>query len=118
MAYALILIHKKQTDDFFHVEDYLKNIPGLPSSIRGDFAKMRLWNLIEKNEELREDGSNRNGLYKITQRGRNFVQGKTTVKSHVLIYDNRFLGFDGDQISIADALGEKFSYAELMGLEH
>ena len=46
MAYGLILLHNLQTDDFIHIENWLKE-KNIPSSIRGDFPKLKHWELIK-----------------------------------------------------------------------
>lgn len=113
MAYALILIKKSGHKGFFHVENYLKD-QDCPSSIRGDFAKLSLFGLIERHVGKREDGSNRNGHFRITDAGMDFVSGKMSVKSHVHIYNNIVMGFSDTTITIREALGKKFDYQELM----
>lgn len=114
MAYALILIYKSPFQGFFHVEDYLKSI-NCPSSIRGDFAKLRWWNLIEQFKGEREDGSKRVGHYRITTLGKNFTRGFCTVKESIRLYNQGFYGFSGNEIDIKRALKNKFNYNELMG---
>ena len=115
MAYALILIYKKGTGMYFHVEDYLKGI-NCPSSIRGDFAKLRFFGLIEPMGDIREDGSPRNGYYKITQAGIDFVHYKHHVPEAVYMFDNKTWPPPKQvkSISILQALRKKFNYSELM----
>lgn len=118
MAYALILIarYKRQEgDDFCHVENYLKSLPGIPASIRGDFSKLRHWGLIESKKGLRDDGSPRNGYYRITDKGLEFVRGEIMVQKYLVLYNKELLGTKGDWITIQDALGKNFNYSELMG---
>jgi len=117
MAYALILIYKKNKENnnsFFHVEDYLKKIKNIPPSIRGDFPKLRFFNLIEKQKGRRDDGSNRVGYYRITQDGKDFVEMKLKVRKYIILYNNDFLKSDGDYINIKESLKKKFNYTELM----
>jgi hypothetical protein len=118
MAIALIEIYnasKYNGFDFIHVEDHFKEMPGLPSSIRGDFPKLRHWGLIEALKEKREDGSKRNGMYRITGRGIAFVQCNLRVASHVHLFNNEVKGFSDNHVGIAACLGSKFNYDELMG---
>lgn len=110
MAQVLRLINKSAKRDFFHVENWLKEI-GRPE-LRADFHKLRFWNLLEKKVEDREDGSSRNGFYKITGRGLMFANGQMDVHKYAIVYNNEFLGFEGGMINIKDVL--KFSYKELM----
>lgn len=114
MAYCLILIHKSGKNEFFHVEDWLKE-QNCPSSIRGDFAKLRFWGLIEQMEDLkREDESSRVGYYKITPKGVDFVNGVIKVPRSVKIFNNQFFGFSEKETDIKGALKKKFSYSDLM----
>lgn len=113
MACALIYIHKSGKREFFHVEDYLKEID-CPSSIRGDFAKLRFFGLIESIDLTRKDGSDRSGYYKITQKGIDFVNGTIQVPRAVRIFNNATYGMDEEMIDIHQALKNKFSYKDLM----
>lgn len=112
MARVLILIYQSGKLDFFHIENYLKSLN--KGDLRADFHKLRYWGLLKKKIENREDGSTRNGFYKISPMGIMFVEGKTTVHENILIFNNEFKGFIGRQINIFEAIGNKFSYEELM----
>lgn len=82
----------------------------------GDFAKMRYWGLIEAKEETREDGSDRNGYWKITNTGKLFVENKIHLVKYAIIYQGKLKDFYGQLQSIITRLGTKFNYNELMGL--
>lgn len=112
MARVLILIYQSGNTDFFHVEDFLKSLNR--GDLRADFHKLRYWGLLKKKVENREDGSARNGFYKITPMGIMFVEGKIGVPEKILVFNNEFKGYEGSEISIIHALGNKFSYSELM----
>lgn len=115
MAYALILIDKHTRDGKFrHIENHFKELD-IPSSIRGDFAKLVYWGLIEKYQQQREDGSNRNGYYRITEKGSDFVKGKISVVDRMFVYNQQIQGYGKDEITIFDALRNKFDYNDLMG---
>ena len=101
--------------DWIHMERWFKSIDGLSDGVRGDFPKMRFWGLIEKCIGYRPDGSNRVGLYRITPKGVNFVDGEIKVRHRVHLYNNVFQGYLGGNVSILDCLGEKFNYRDLMG---
>lgn len=118
MAYALILLYKAPeayVGEFIHVEDHFKKLD-IPSSIRGDFPKLRFWGLVEVQAYGKEEGNPNNGLYRITDNGKAFVRDRLAVPSSVRIYKNRFLGFGTDNklIDIKQALKNKFDYNELM----
>ena len=115
MAQVLILMRRHSKQAFFHVEDWLKKI-GKPE-LRADYHKLRMWNLIEAKKEEREDGSKRNGYYRITGRGIMFAEGKLNVPEAAVIFNNKLQRLEGNDISIQQALGNKFNYNELMGKE-
>lgn len=107
MAYALIIMYKSNVQfRWIHAETMLKEAE-CPASIRGDFSKLKYWGLIQPNEESE-------GFYKITQKGIDFVEGKTKVESHVMLYNNKFYGFKGNYVGIKECLKKKFNYEKLM----
>ena len=117
MAYALVIVSRAQMrsqDEFVHVENLLKNTPGIPSSLRGDFAKLVHWGLVAPAWGKRTDGSKRNGFYKVTPAGYDWVHGRIAIPSHVVIYNNRREGHEGEPIDIRGALGKQFDYNEIM----
>ena len=113
MVHALALIYKSGTKDFFHIEEYLKGVD-CSSSIRGDFPKLRFWMLIKAYDDVREDGSKRNGYYKITGLGEQFLKGTVEVPSFVKIYNNKIFGSSEEMINVDQAVKNKFNYRELM----
>ena len=60
----------------------------------------------------KEDGNPNSGYYRITQQGKDFVNGNVKVMSHVLIYNNKMYGFppEAKEISIEQAIKNKFDY--------
>jgi hypothetical protein len=124
MAYALILIYNEghvhaEPSGFIHLENMFKLIPGLASSVRGDAPKLRFWGLIEPKDESADDGNPSSGLYRITDQGKLFVEGKVLIHSHINVYNNKMYGFsrEGADVNIRQALKDKFNYNELMGKE-
>jgi len=78
----------------------------------GDTAKLRYWGLITD-----DGGVWKRGRWRVTRLGEDFVRGRTTVHSHVRIYDGKLLGVYGDRLTIKQALGTKFDYDELMATD-
>jgi hypothetical protein len=79
----------------------------------GDASKLRYWGLIQEEQTLRPDGG-RAGYWRVTRRGGQFVRGEITVPKYAHVYDGRCLGTTGDPVTVQDALGKRFNYAELM----
>lgn len=112
MAYGLILVHNhvgRHSHLPVHVEDFFKQ-KDCPSSVRGDFAKLRYWSLINRHSE-------RPGYYSITPKGQFFVGGQICVPRYCFIFNNECYGFSDERTDINHALGDRFSYKELMGRE-
>ena len=113
--------HDPEQTPWLHVNEgpVLQNRKG-----GGDFAKLAHWGLIE--ERPRDDDVDHkrsSGYWRPTERGIQFANGLITVPSHVFLYDNRVQcqvgveGFSPETTTIFAALGKRFDYAELMGLD-
>jgi hypothetical protein len=103
----------------------------------GDIIKTRYWGLIERkpDEDRRADGSDRIGMWRLTERGRRYVMNDLQVPKVAFVYNNVLLGFKSEngelvkdfeeavrsprvpKAGIVDALGKKFDYQEIMGTE-
>ena len=113
MAKALITLYKNKSNGFVHLESFLAE-NGLKRC--GDASYLRFYRFIEKKIGKREDGSTRNGFYKITSLGYMFVEGKITAPETFLILHNNLEGFEGKEIYINEV--PKFNYSELMKHEY
>jgi hypothetical protein len=87
---------------------------GLRLNEGGDRSKLRYWGLIEVPDATRPDGSNRTGYFKITRRGRAYVEDRLLIPKTAVIYNGSALRFEGPDVGIRDALRGKFDYSELM----
>ncbi len=111
MAYRLICLHRKNTFiNEFHHRDKI----GTPRDSGGDFAKLRYWGLIEQmaNDDTQKRCS---GFWRMTDKGRDFVQSLTVVPAYCYMYNQKPHSFSPEMIGIREALGSKFDYPELMG---
>ncbi len=79
-----------------------------------DLPYLRFWGLIEKSGDTPDEGQKSNGLWRITEKGKQFVRCRITVPKYIHMYDGRCLKVVGDQVSVKDALGDKFNYEQLM----
>lgn len=115
LAAALIFFYRNFDHSKFHHKSELLKNPKLATTFGGgDFAKLQLWGLIEERPKEEPAAGRTSGYWRISQRGKDFVQAKLQIPSHVRIYDGKVFGFTGDKVLVTDCLGEKFSYEELM----
>ena len=124
MAYVLLLMEchfrGDVVEEWLHVPSYIAEMvsdnPRRAAAVRGDWAKLKFWGLIEEKPDVRSDGSPRVGYWKLTPLGRQFVRRQAKVPSHVYIYNGEPLQRAvEDLITIDDALGTEFNYDEIMG---
>ncbi len=106
MATTLILAWRKHQLDWFH-------LPTLLGRGSGDTAKLRYWGLLEHDPTPRDDGG-QGGSWRVTNLGERFIHGRLLVDKYAHVFDSECLGFSGPKVSIADALGKKFNWQELM----
>src|SRR6185436_16063694 len=123
-AYVLLLMacyfRGDPVEEWLHVPSYIAEMvadnPRRAAAVRGDWAKLKFWGLIEEKPDLRADGSPRVGYWKLTSLGRQFVKREVKVPSHVYVYNGEALQRSVEHmITIDDALGTEFSYDEIMG---
>jgi hypothetical protein len=108
------LFKRNEGRDYIDVPEVLDTMKG--TAHQGGYGTLSWhWGLIEPMPGQREDGSNRVGWWRLTDRGRAFVRGEVTVPRKARIYANRLLSFEGEQWTISDALRHPFDFRELMG---
>jgi hypothetical protein len=116
MAFGLISLYRMSKHEHprksFHRNDIL------PHDNSGSFAKLKYWGLIE--EDINSDPEKRcSGYWSITDLGIDFVEERAVVPKYAYTYNMKVV-FDlyddpEEKIGIREALGNKFSYPELMG---
>lgn len=78
----------------------------------GDYGKLRFWGFLEKKIEDREDGSDRNGRWKITEIGRLFARNKIMARKYLYVYQNKLIKdppyANLSMVRITDLLGKNF----------
>lgn len=80
-------------------------------------AQLQWWGLIEPGQ-ARADGG-KGGEWRITDAGRDFVLGRSSVARHAKVFDGSLLGLDATDgyITVEDSLGSEFNYGALMAGE-
>lgn len=80
----------------------------------GDFGKAKHWGLIYAKEN-ESDVSKTSGMWRLTKKGVEFVEGKVGIYQYALIYLDKVIDYSGPLIGIGQCLEDKFNYRELMG---
>ena len=103
MALMLVRAYRDYGRDWFH----LPTAVGL-RTYSGEGSQFRFWGLLEQDPD-------RQGYWRITEAGEDFVRERSAVPKYALIFNARCLRHEGENVTIQDCLGDKFDYDELMG---
>ncbi|QDP52807.1 MAG: hypothetical protein Unbinned838contig1000_58 [Prokaryotic dsDNA virus sp.] len=105
MARALIIIYKLTKDgNSVHVQSEFTKL-GLRATTM-DYAYLEKWSLIEQ--------SGSNGYWKITQRGKEFVEDDIDLPEYALVYNGNVYKWADNLVNIETALTEEFDLDEIM----
>lgn len=91
-----------------HVRDFIDGHPG-------DFAKLAYWGLIVQKAKADGEDQKSSGRWSLTTRGVRFARYQTVEPTYARVRDGEVLGLEGPAIDIAQCLGKKYSYSEVMG---
>ena len=81
----------------------------------GDVSSIRHWEMIEKKPGNKEGMNPRRGLWRITQKGYDFLDGKIRIPKAWLGFKGQCYGLDESKlISVNIAWGVKFDYKEVV----
>jgi len=107
-------------DKWMPVEDYIAKLPlarrPLPRGASSNFSLMQHWNLITPKPGNRDDGSKRNGYWRITKKGVRFLNNKIHVEKYAVEYNGELIELSDEMVDIKYCLRQKFNYEELMKL--
>jgi len=98
--------HKSITKSF-HVDSI-----GTDRDTGGSWAALRFWNLIVPEKD--EKGKVRQGYWKITKDGINFVEQRKKIKKYARVYDKQVYRHEGGDITILDIVGGHDTYNSLI----
>lgn len=121
MAYALMIMYRidrslpPDGDRFFEAGKEIAKTVDVAIAL--EYNKLAYWGLIETRTKDSGEGNSRSGLWRITQKGKDFVEDRISVPRWVYVYDAAPRKVSEEKTTIKEALGDKFNYAELMGNE-
>lgn len=114
MSRCLIRLYWLDNNDknYHHVK---KIVEGISDTGTNDFSKLKHYSLIEEMpKDLSNTKTRTSGFWKITEKGRLYVENKISVESHIYLCNASLLGFSTTQTNIIESIGKKFNYQELM----
>lgn len=103
----LIALYKEGGTDHF-VET--KKVKGKG---QGDASRLRYFELAEQESTRRPDGG-KSGFWRVTERGKAFLEGKPTIYKYVWVFNGERLRFEGPPVTIEECLGKPFHFDAMM----
>lgn len=105
MAVSLLTMWKAATTDWQHV----------PTTVGGksrEEGKLAYWGLVQP--KLNEHREHERGWWRVTPAGVAWLAGRSTLPRYAMVYNGDVLSLKGANVSLRQALGNRFSYDELM----
>ena len=98
-------------DHWVHTSDVIKALRGKLSGTDGT-ALLTYYEMVSARRT--DEGDRIKGVWQVTPKGWAWIRGELLVPSHCVIYNAVCEGFEGDDVTLGDALREHFDLAELM----
>lgn len=117
MARSAIYAYKIQSKlppsvEYFHAVQEFSELKQNASTL--EFSKLAYWGLVKAKPNKNNPHKKDSGLWKLTEKGWQFVDGYLQIKQYVFVFNSKVLGFSDEETDILNSLGNKFSYKELM----
>jgi hypothetical protein len=112
MVRVLTLLVKATPGQWANVQDLIEKY-NLPRQDRGDFEKLKHWDMIERKPLDDKDDKKSSGLWRATDAGVAWISGLTAVHRYVWLYMDTVQGYDGPKVTV-NALFPSFSYQKVM----
>lgn len=109
MAMTLIRLYQYNGAKTIHVKKFLKEHK---LQNNHDWTLLRHWGLIAPHQEFTT--KEKSGYWRITPLGIRYIYNNVALPKYILMYNNKFIDFEGPDITIKTALKQHFDYAELM----
>lgn len=116
-ARALIALYRERGTAYGHMPTIARKHLADVQGQGGYLVLAAHWRLMVEERRTRPDGG-RAGWWAVTERGRLWVLGRTSVPGYAVIRAGRCLGLEGDPITVTQALGQHFDLVDLLGPAH
>jgi len=111
MTKALILMYQHDPYGFIHVEDHFTSIGVKVDRVH---SKLQHWDMIEAKPNTNSK-SKYSGYWRITSKGRAFVESKLSIPRYVWLHNKKAYGFEGPNVTITDC-DQGFDYETMMAI--
>ena len=121
LARAMIAAYRitkelQPADGWFHLQRQFTSHLGLNANSLC-YSRLKWWGMLESSTQTPSEDKNATGSWRITEKGKQFVEGAILVPESIQVYDNNLVGISDGYIDIHTALTVAFNYSELMGRE-
>lgn len=117
MAYCMILFvkhcRKENEYGFINFNKILNDLNITPAQ-RADWQKLAYFKLIIP--ETTKRGDPKNGHYRIHAKGFDFIEKGFKIPKYCNVYNTKIMGYSIEQITIQQALKNKFNFDDLMNM--
>jgi hypothetical protein len=115
--WELYKISEKYGYRFYHLSELMERSSKFAKICNGgEFARLRHWGFIVEQPKSDIDRNKKtSGFWLLSDKGKSFCKGQTTVRKSILLLNNNVLGFDGNFVNIGECFDEKFTYDGIMG---
>lgn len=99
------------------LSDYISQFKEPVVVCSGDNPKLRHWGLIEMKSEtygdIRVDGSNRTGYFRLTEKGLSFLRGEIAVEEFLYVCNKEVIGKSKTSVFVDKCVKNKFNFQDI-----
>jgi hypothetical protein len=116
MTISLIWLASAETDQEGWVDVPTKAPRWLVRS--NQLPTLKWWGLVERKPNDKDSTNKHSGMWKVTERGARFVDGKIAVPKRAFTYNDEVLGFEDNLVLIHECFRNQFDYEEIMRIRY
>lgn len=94
---------------------HLTQFPASKTTSGRDFSIVHHWGIAEPMKASPDENKRSSGMWRLTQKGVEFVNGRLAIPRNAFVFDNRVVDYSQENVTIHTALGDDFDWFELIG---